>query len=57
MIYRHKQLNIRLSDEELTTISHYAIDLSMGKAQFVRFLLRQYYNRLRMMPDKGRNTF
>lgn len=57
MIHRRKQLNIRLSDNELTTITDYAIDLSMGKAQFVRFLLRQYANRLRMIQDNGRNTF
>lgn len=57
MMHRRKQLNIRLSDDELTTISDYAIDLSMGKAQFVRFLIRQHVNRSRMMTDKGRNIF
>lgn len=55
MRHRPHQINIRVSDDELTTITDMSFDLSLGKAQFIRLLVRQYANRSKLMNSMGRN--
>lgn len=52
MIVRDYHFSIRLSKNEIDAINDLSIDMAMTKATFIRYLIRLYANRLRMVQQQ-----